>query len=122
MTWKPGDPDRRRTQTRCQGEVFEQINELKDGQIAIEKQLGILIAHIESEKGNMVYVINRLTNITEKHEKTLFGDGTKYHLGNCERLNTLETIEENRAKHLMVLWSAVIVSVVKTCWDFFTGK
>lgn len=122
QNWRPGDPERRKSQVRCQGEVFNQISELREGQQELFNQMKLIISHFESEKGHIEYHMKRINSLIEHHSLTLFGDGTKAKPGNCHRIDNLEEIESNRRVHLLVLWGAVVTSAVKTFWDVFTGK
>ena len=121
--------ERRKNQLRCQTEILDKIEDLQEKFSIIEKQVLILMRHVESEKGNLVVLTDKMEDLLEKHNNTLYGDGSKEHVGNCERLNILEDDFEGRKKeedkkntHLFGLWVGVGLMAIKTIWDFITGK
>lgn len=120
--WKPGDPDRRRSQVRCQPEVFNKISDLEDRFRSVEKQLLLLISAVDSEKGNTTRIMDDMSEMLRNHQKTLYGDGDKNNPGNCERINNLETIEKDRKFYLGSMFVAICGLIVNLFFEWITGK
>ena len=88
--------------------------ELKEQIHSLDKQIAGLNNCIDSFKRTLDKIDERL----DEHNKTLYGNGK----GHSTRLSLLEEHKKNGEKHAFAAWVAFIGLVVKSGWDWITGK
>jgi hypothetical protein len=86
-------------------EIISQLTE-------IEKQ----IARMEQKSLDGHVVITRLL---EKHEHTLYGNGSQ---GITTRIDRLEISDKNRVWHFRAVWLAATAGIVKLFFDIFSRR
>lgn len=124
-----GKTERRRSQVRCQDEVFEKIADLEDRFRAVEKQVIILVSALESEKGSVSRIMYDISEMIKAHQETIHGDGTRNNIGNCSRITFIENDlkerkedEDKKSTQFIGMLIAIGLIVIKSVLDLFTGK
>jgi hypothetical protein len=116
MSEKQWDGQERRADHR----EFQQ--DVSDRLRALERQVIILTSAVESQEKIIAEYVKTTNTLLNKHDNTIYGDGTLKGIGYGERLNNLERVEKGRQTHFLVLTGAVIAGFVKMIFDFLTKQ
>lgn len=112
MTTWDGSDRRRNNRSDDYDELLERIH-------GIEREIGRLSSHIESEDGNKARIIDEMAKMLANHDHTLYGNAKP---GLRSEVDRLKEIESKRDWHIKALTGAVIAGFVNVIVRYFTEK